>query len=144
MLDKEGRRAVFWANVVMLAIITIHDADHIRQAKNWCYQIPPSLWFINVAVYVPNLLSLAATWRDWRWAPHATAISSLAIAILFAKVHLYRPFADVWGIWNRNFFVLGADWISWSILGLTVFGGLASALVCAWSVGRASGRASPA
>jgi hypothetical protein len=73
-----------------------------------------------------------------RLASRALAHCSLAIAILFAKVHLYRPFANVWGLWNRNFFALGADWISWSILAFTVAGGIISAMICAWAIGRAA------
>lgn len=137
-MDPTARRTVIWANIAMLAVITIHDADHLRQARNWCYTIPPSLWFINIAVYLPNLLSLLATWRRSRAAPYLTAASSLAIAILFANVHLHRPFADIWGLWNRNFFILGADAISWSVLGLTVATGIAAAMSCAWAVGHSS------
>lgn len=57
-LDARSRKALIVANIAMLAAITLHDADHIRQAVNWCYTITATLWIINVAVYLQ-------AWEPW-------------------------------------------------------------------------------
>jgi hypothetical protein len=48
----------------------------------------------------------------------------------FVKVHLLGSAGlPIWGIWNKSFFELGADAISWSILALTAGVGMAAAYV---------------
>ncbi len=126
------------ADICLLAMIVVHDADHVRQAVNWCYTIPLSVWIVNVLVYVPGLLSL---WLAWHWrtiAALATCVSGVLIAVAFAKVHLWKPFLPVWGIWNESFLVLGVDAISWSILTLTVLVGVGVSLAGAFVAGRIS------
>ena len=113
---------------MMLLAITLHDADHIRQAANLCYTITATLWIINIAVYLPSLAALALSLRHHRFAPLATSTSALLIAFLFAKVHLWKPTFNAWGIWNKTFFALGADWISWSVLTLLVLVGVVVAM----------------
>jgi len=126
------------ANIMMLLAITLHDADHIRQAANWCYTITASLWIINIAVYLPSLAALALSLRRHRLASLATSISALLIAFLFAKVHLWKPTFNAWGIWNKTFFALGADWISWTVLTLLVLVGVGVAMTGTWAMGLSS------
>lgn len=137
-LDAKSRKALIVANIAMLLAITVHDADHIRQAAGWCYTITATLWVVNVAVYLPSLAALVLTLRRHRFAAVATSAAALLIAILFAKVHLWKPTFGVWGIWNKTFFVLGADWISWTILTLLVLVGVAVAMTGTWAMGRSS------
>lgn len=137
--DPTSRRALVIANIAMLLAITVHDADHLRQAANWCCTITTTLWIVNVSVYVPSLAALVLSIRCHRLAAVATSISALLIAFLFAKVHLWKPTFAVWGIWNRTFFELGADAISWSILTLLVLVGVAVAITGTWAMGRAGG-----
>ncbi len=137
-LDTRSRTILILANIAMLLAITIHDADHIRQAANWCYTITATLWIINVGVYLPSLGALLLSLRRHRFAAIATSTSALLIPILFAKVHLWKPTFNVWGIWNSTFFELGADWISWSILALLVLVGVAVAMTGTWVMGRIS------
>lgn len=137
-IDVRSRTALIIANIAMLLAITIHDADHIRQAAGWCYTITATLWIINVAVYLPSLGALLLSMHRHRFAARATSTSALLIAFLFAKVHLWKPTFNVWGIWNKTFFELGADWISWSILTLLVLVGVAVAMTGTWVMGRVS------
>jgi hypothetical protein len=111
----------------MLATIAIHDADHMRQARNWCYTIPRDVALFNVFAYLPSSFALLLSILRQRPAALATSAASLLIAAEFAKVHLWRPTFAVWGIWNRSFFELGADVRSWSVLAATVVVGLAAA-----------------
>lgn len=138
--DARARKALILANIAMLLAITAHDADHLRQAADWCYTITPTLWVVNIAVYLPSLVALLLSLRAHRHAPLATGGGALLIAFLFAKVHLWKPVFSVWGIWNKSFFVLGADWISWSILTGLVLVGVGVAMTAAWAAGR-QGRA---
>jgi len=119
-------------------MIIVHDADHVRQAVNWCYTIPLSVWVVNVTVYLPGLLALWLAWCFRPTAAWATSAAGIAVAAAFAKVHLWKPFLPVWGIWNKTFLVLGVDAISWSILTLTVLTGVAVAMAGAYVAGRLS------
>lgn len=136
--DATTRHVLLIANIVMLLTIVIHDADHYRQAVNWCYTIPTSLWFINIAVYVPSSIALLLTLKSHRFSAIATSASSLIIVVEFAKVHLWMPSIPIWGIWNKTFFELGADWISWTILTALVAMGVLIAMTGAWAMGRTS------
>ena len=63
VLSTRARKTILWANIAMIAMIVIHDSDHVRQAANWCYTISAQLWLVNVSVYVPSLIALALLWR---------------------------------------------------------------------------------
>lgn len=130
-----ARKVIFRANLAMIAMVVIHDTDHVRQASNWCYTISAQLWLVNVSVYVPSLIALVLLWRSGRGAAIATMINGLLVAAAFSEVHLWRPSIPVWGIWNDNFFILGADRISWTVLALTVLVGALVAAAGAYALG---------
>jgi hypothetical protein len=134
ILSARARKTILWANIAMIAVIVIHDSDHIRQAANWCYTISAQLWLVNVSVYVPSLIALALLWRG-KGAGVATMINGLLVGAAFSEVHLWRPSIPVWGIWNDNFFILGVDWISWTILALTVLVGALVSAAGAYALG---------
>ncbi|VDC50517.1 hypothetical protein [Brevundimonas mediterranea] len=135
-MDALSRKVLIIANVAMIAAITLHDLDHIRQARGWCYTITALLWVINGLVYIPGIFALVASVKRARWAPFATAFGALLISTLFAKVHLWKPFFQVWGVWNRSFLDLGADALSWGILTLLVTVAAFVAMAAAWADGR--------
>ena len=134
VLSTRARKTILWANIAMIAMIAIHDSDHVRQAANWCYTISAQLWLVNVSVYVPSLIALALLWRG-KGAGVATMINGLLVGAAFSEVHLWRPSIPVWGIWNDNFFILGVDWISWTILALTVLVGALVSAAGAYALG---------
>ena len=134
VLSTRARKTILWANIAMIAMIVIHDSDHVRQAANWCYPISAQLWLVNVSVYVPSLIALALLWRG-KGAGVATMINGLLVGAAFSEVHLWRPSIPVWGIWNDNFFILGVDWISWTILALTVLVGALVSAAGAYALG---------
>lgn len=137
-MDNDARKTLIFANAAMLLMTAIHDADHVRQAINWCYTIPPWLLALNTVVYAPNGLALLASLRRHRLAPLATSLGSLLIAVTFSMIHLWKPLIPVWGIWNQSFFALNADQLSWSILALTVVVAVGVAIAGGWAGGRAS------
>lgn len=126
--QHQGNRILFWANLAMILTVICHDIDHVRQAHHMQYHISAQLWLVNVAVYVPSLIALALTLAKRRGAAIATSVSGLLVALSFAEVHLWRPTFPVWGLWNKNFFMLGADHISWTMLFVTVVVGVAVAM----------------
>lgn len=134
ILNARARKTILWANIAMIAMIVIHDSDHVQQAANWCYTISAQLWLVNVSVYVPSLIALALLWRG-KGAGVATLINGLLVGAAFSEVHLWRPSIPVWGIWNDNFFILGVDWISWTILALTVLVGALVSAAGAYALG---------
>ena len=60
-LDKKVIKTLTVCTVIMLIAILIHDGDHIRQAYNWGYTIPLSLWALNLTVYVLPVVTLSST-----------------------------------------------------------------------------------
>lgn len=134
-LSSDEKRLLLAANVAMIGMIVIHDTDHVRQAINFCYTIGVQLWLVNVSVYVPSLVAIGMAYRSSTRAPFATAINGILVGAAFSEVHLWRPTIPVWGLWNDNFFILGVDWISWSILALTVLVGVLVAMVGAYVAG---------
>ena len=67
-LDAKTTKTMVICAVIMLVSVLIHDGDHIRQAVNWGYTIPLSLWALNLIVYVLPVVSLflARSRRDAR------------------------------------------------------------------------------
>ena len=107
------------ANLFMLIVIAIHDMDHMRQAMEWGYVFTPQLLMVNLIVYIPNTLSFILI------------ISGVLIAGAFLKLHLLGATIKVWGPWNRSFFALHVDSLSWWILAFTaIFGVLLSMYSC--------------
>ncbi len=129
-MSQRSHCTLLLANLGLLAMILIHDADHLRQARNWCYSIPRSVWLINLTVYAPSAIALFLTViRRVRLAAIVTVAAGLFVAIGFLKVHLFGIDAPVWGLWARPFVELGADAISWAVLVATAAVGLFVALV---------------
>lgn len=57
-LDEKTTKTMIICSVIMLVAVLIHDGDHIRQAYNWGYTIPMSLWALNLIVYVLPVVSI--------------------------------------------------------------------------------------
>jgi len=53
-MEKQNKKTLLWANAIMIAMIIIHDADHVRQASCWNYTIPLLVWLVNISVYTPK------------------------------------------------------------------------------------------
>ena len=114
--------------IVMIVAVLIHDGDHIRQALNWGYSIPLSLWVLNLTVYVLPVVTLFLA-RSGR--PSATLVGAVAgvfTTASFLILHLCGSFTGNWGVWNYSYFALikgvtyngvfyqGVDWLSWVLL----------------------------
>lgn len=134
-LSAEERSLLIAANLIMIGMIVIHDADHLRQAANLCYTIGLQLWLVNISVYVPSLIGLALALGKAPAAAIVTCVNGVLVGAAFAEVHLWRPTIPVWGLWNSNFFVLDVDWVSWTILALTVLVGVLVAMIGAYAAG---------
>ena len=140
-VNKRNKRMLVWANIVMITMILIHDADHFRQALCWNYAIPFSVKLINVLVYAPGFIALYLAARGKRFAAVATSLNGLFISTAFASVHLAgASILPYWGVWNKSFFLLGVDTISWTILLTTVAVGVGTAMVGSFVAGRSSSR----
>lgn len=135
LLAAHSRRVLLSANITMIITIIIHDIDHIRQAIELCYTIGLPLWLVNISVYTPSLIALALIWFGWRGGAVTTCINGILVGTAFAEIHLWRPSIPIWGLWNDNFFILGVDWISWTILALTVLIGVGVAMAGTYVLG---------
>jgi hypothetical protein len=106
VMTSRARTVVIAANLVMIGIILVHDADHVRQAANWSYTIRLSLVVVNLFVYAPSIMGLIMALRRLRRADIMTCFNGLLIGASFSEVHLWRPTLPLWDLWNDNFFVL--------------------------------------
>lgn len=123
----------------MVLMILIHDADHFRQALCWSYNIPWSVKLVNILVYVPSFFASFLAVRNNRLAAAFTVFNGLFIATAFASIHLAgASILPYWGIWNKSFFLLNVDTISWTILFVTVAVGVGVAMIGSFVVGRTS------
>ena len=70
-LDAAVIKTITTCAIVMIVAVLIHDGDHIRQALNWGYSIPLSLWVLNLTVYVLPVVTLflARSGRPWARSP---------------------------------------------------------------------------
>jgi len=123
----------------MVMMVLIHDADHFRQALCWSYDIPWSVKFVNLLVYAPSVFAAYLAVRKKRLAAITTSANGLFIGIAFASVHLAgASILPYWGIWNKSFFLLGVDRVSWTILWMTVATGVGVAMIGSFVAGRSS------
>ncbi|MFC6202633.1 hypothetical protein ACFP1L_12240 [Lactiplantibacillus nangangensis] len=125
-------------NLTMLEVIAIHDCDHMRQAMGWGYHFTLALLLVNIVVYFPNLISLVLASHGKMSGVVATLISGPLIAGAFLKLHLLGAWLPVWGPWNRSFFALGVDLISWWILAITAIAGILVGLIATYILGQLS------
>ncbi len=127
-------------NLIMLLVISIHDVDHMRQAMSWGYHFTVLLFLVNIIVYLPNLISMYLVGKDKFSGIIWSAVSGPLIAIGFLKLHLLGAWIPVWGPWNRSFFALGVDKLSWWILAITAFVGVATSMIAIYCLGRVQDR----
>ncbi|GFZ27036.1 hypothetical protein [Lactobacillus corticis] len=109
---------------LLLDMISIHDCDHMRQAMGWNYHFTLQVLLVNLIVYVPSWLAIILLSKDRMSGIGATIVSGVLIGGAFLKVHLLGPWIKVWGPWNRTFFALGVDSLSWWILAWTAIIGV--------------------
>jgi hypothetical protein len=127
-LGARDQRLLIVSNVLMIATLVVHDLDHVRQAANWNYDIPAYLWALVLLTYVPSGVSLLLALKGSGYAAHATAAGSMLIAFEIAKLHLCGTSLEIWGVWNRSFFDLGVDAVSWGVLVGTIFCGVCASM----------------
>lgn len=134
-ISEDNIRILKIANIVMLLIIVIHDSDHVRQAIGWGYRFTFALLAINCIVYVPNLVAFLLARQGRFSSAVVTCIGGINTGISFLKIHLLGASVKVWGPWNKSFFALGADALSWWILVITVAVGVGVAMAGMYVIG---------
>lgn len=132
MLDKKlterTAKTILTCGIVMIAAVLIHDGDHIRQAVNWGYTIPLSLWALNLTVYIFPCLTLFLGRSRRMSSTLICGIGGIFTSASFVILHLLGSSTGLWGVWNFSYFELmkgvtyqgmyyqGVDWISWVLL----------------------------
>ena len=105
-LDKKVIKTLTVCTVIMLIAILIHDGDHIRQAYNWGYTIPLSLWALNLTVYVLPVVTLFLARSARASATLVGAVAGVFTTASFLIIHLCGSFTGNWGVWNFSYFDL--------------------------------------
>lgn len=132
MLDKklDGKTAhtMFICGLVMVCAALLHDGDHIRQAVNWGYSIPLSLWALNLTVYIFPVVTVFLAKSRRMSSTLVGAIGGIFTSVSFVALHLFGSATGLWGIWNFSYFALirgvtyqgsyyqGVDTLSWILL----------------------------
>ena len=127
-LDAKTIKTITVCAIVMVIAVLIHDGDHIRQALNWGYSIPISLWVLNLTVYVLPVVTLFLARSGRLSATLVGAVAGVFTTASFLILHLCGSFTGNWGVWNFSYFDLingvtyngvfyqGIDWLSWVLL----------------------------
>lgn len=132
MLDKKlaakTAKTMFLCGIVMICSVLAHDFDHIRQAHNWGYTIPLSLWVLNLTVYIFPVITIFLSKSNRMSATLVGAIGGIFTTVSFLTLHFFGSATGLWGIWNFSYFELmkgvtyqgnyyqGVDWLSWVLL----------------------------
>ncbi|MDD3485578.1 MAG: hypothetical protein PHI26_02935 [Atopobiaceae bacterium] len=127
-LDEKTCKTTMTCAVIMVVSVLLHDGDHIRQALNWGYTIPMSLWVLNLTVYVLPVVSIFLVRLRRMSATAVCAVAGIFTSAAFLILHLCGSATGLWGVWNYSYFELikgvtyqgtfyqGVDWISWVAL----------------------------
>lgn len=132
-LDAKTTKTMVICAVIMLVSVLIHDGDHIRQAVNWGYTIPLSLWALNLIVYVLPVVSLFLARSRRMSTTLVSALGGIVTSLSFVVLHCFGSSSGLnWGIWNFTYFELiegvwydtgngmqfyqGVDTLSWILL----------------------------
>lgn len=127
-LSGKAAKTMIICSCVMLLSVLMHDGDHIRQAINWGYSIPLSLWVLNLTVYILPVISIFLSKLNRFSSTIVTAVAGVFTSASFLILHLCGSASGLWGVWNYSYFELikgvtyngvfyqGVDWISWVFL----------------------------
>lgn len=127
-IGSNYRKKLTIGALVMIIAVLMHDGDHIRQALNWNYSIPMSLWVLNITVYVLPVISLFLSRMERYSATIISGIAGIFTSASFLILHLCGSASGLWGVWNYSYFELikgvtyegvfyqGVDFISWIFL----------------------------
>ncbi|WP_202879143.1 hypothetical protein [Companilactobacillus mishanensis] len=128
------------SNLFMLLIISLHDCDHMRQAMGWNYHFTVLLLLVNIIEYLPNLISVYLVGKQRFSGIIASIVSGPLIAVAFLKLHLMGSWIPVWGPWNRSFFALKVDQLSWWILVITAVVGITVGMIAIYLLGKVNSK----
>jgi hypothetical protein len=114
------KRKIVLINVVAIVSMAIHDADHVRQARDMHYTMPIQVAVLLLSAYIPLFASIWwATHRRLLWATSATAVVTGGVLLLLSFVHLvgvekvWEPLGDVFGMWGASYWDMRVDALSW-------------------------------
>lgn len=103
-LDDKTAKTLITCALIMLASVLMHDGDHIRQAYKWTYNIPLSLWALNLTVYVLPVVSIFLIKSRRFSATLVTAIAGVFTSASFVILHMCGSSTGLWGVWNFSYF----------------------------------------
>jgi hypothetical protein len=110
------------ANLALLAAMTVHAADHVRQGTG---SLTPEVFWGGVALGVVAVATLGLTLRDHPRAPAAAVVVGLWIALGVSASHL----APHWSAFSNPYTQIPVDGWSWAAALLEISAALAFALV---------------
>ena len=106
-LGPRTTRLMIICAIIMLCSVLLHDADHIMQANRWYYDIPLSLWALNLIVYVLPIVSIFLAKNSRMSATLVCFIGGILTSVSFVVLHCFGSSSGLnWGIWNYTYFEL--------------------------------------
>jgi hypothetical protein len=100
-----GWRRLVWWNVALLAVLLLHDLDHVRQGRD----IEAGVIAIGIFGDVVAIASLGLALAAHRVAPAAAVIVGFGTALGFVLVHALPD----WGPVSQGYPDIGVDVLSW-------------------------------
>lgn len=106
-LGKRNTKIMIICAVIMLASVLLHDLDHIIQANRWSYNIPLSLWALNLIVYVLPVVSIFLAKSRRMSATLVCCLGGIVTSLSFVVLHCFGSSSGLnWGVWNYTYFEL--------------------------------------
>ena len=99
-------RRLFWASVALLAVVWLHDLDHVRQVR----QVEGPVAAIGLLGMAATIISVCLIALGSRWAPAYAALVGFGTAIGFVAVHLVPD----WGPLSDGYPDIPVDGVSWA------------------------------
>jgi hypothetical protein len=122
MTARERLSPLAIANLVLLAAMALHAADHVRQGTG---SLTPEVFWGGAVLGVVALATLGLTLRDHPSAPLVAAVVGLWIAAGVSASHL----APHWSAFSDPYADIGVDAWSWAAALAEVGAALAFALI---------------
>lgn len=103
-----AKKQLTWASLALLAVVMLHDLDHIRQDRS----IESLVVALGAVGDIAAITVVALVIRGSRLAPLAAVVVGFGTAIGFVLVHVIPD----WGPLADGYPGLGVDGLSWAIV----------------------------
>jgi hypothetical protein len=130
----KDRRLQTWSGV-LIAMILIHDLDHVRQGR----ALGSELYGVGAVALVTAVGTYLLAARNHRFAPAAAFIVGFGNLVGVPLVHVVPH----WGPFSDPYPAAHVDWFSWVVVAAMMLVGLVLGVIATDALRKQTGRVSP-